>query len=114
MKEALENILQMRNITSYRLSKMTGIPTGVLSSFNTGRVKSLSYENLEKIAIALEVSLDIFRAESHYSIKYVTSQEECYRQKIKEVITLIDKGCDNPKVIKKLLQECLRTEDKGN
>lgn len=61
MLEILKILLKDRELSFYQLSKMTGIPTGVLSSFNTGRVKTLSFQNMIKIADALEISLDIFR-----------------------------------------------------
>lgn len=61
MREVLIELLEERNITEYKLSKMTGISTGTLSDFRTGKTKALSFENFEKIADALDISLDLFR-----------------------------------------------------
>jgi DNA-binding Xre family transcriptional regulator len=61
MNKIIDELLKEKNLTDYRLSKLTGVSTSALSSLRTGKVKSLSFENLEKIADALDISLDIFR-----------------------------------------------------
>ena len=62
MKEKLELILESRGISFYRLSKLTGIGESTLSALRTGKTKTLSLENLELIARALNLSLDEFRS----------------------------------------------------
>ncbi|UUW69438.1 helix-turn-helix domain-containing protein [Limosilactobacillus reuteri] len=52
--------LNKRELSIYRLSKMTGIPMNTLYSYkNLG--KEPPFKNMVKIADALDVSLDVFR-----------------------------------------------------
>lgn len=55
--------LNKRELSIYRLSKMTGIPMNTLYSYkNLG--KEPPFKNMVKIADALDVSLDVFKERS--------------------------------------------------
>ena len=60
MKEKLEKIMAEKRITYYRLSKLTGISSSVSAAISTEKGRYLSFENMDKVAIALGVSLDYF------------------------------------------------------
>lgn len=60
MKEKLEKIMAEKRITYYRLSKLTGISSSVFAAISTEKGRYLSFENMDKVAIALGVSLDYF------------------------------------------------------
>lgn len=53
--------IKKRGLTQYRLSKMIGVSPSVLTDLKNGRNKKPSFELMEKIADALNVSMDIFR-----------------------------------------------------
>lgn len=55
----LEELLKSKNITRYKLSKLTGIGQTTLQSYKDG--VEPSFKNMCKIADALDVSLDYFR-----------------------------------------------------
>jgi len=61
LKEELKNLLTTRGLSYYRLSKMTGIREGSFYGLRSGNTKRLSFEHVEQIADALEISLDEFR-----------------------------------------------------
>ena len=58
-KVALE--LKKRNMTIYQLTKKTGVSMSVMYEFRRGNIKKPSFELMEKIADALNVSMDVFR-----------------------------------------------------
>ena len=51
----------MQGLTQYKLSKMIGVSPSVLTDLKNGRNKKPSFELMEKIADALNVSMDVFR-----------------------------------------------------
>jgi len=59
--DQLEELLKSKNITRYKLSKLTGIGQTTLQSYKDG--VEPSFKNMCKIADALDVSLDYFRKE---------------------------------------------------
>ncbi|MER1298740.1 helix-turn-helix domain-containing protein [Ligilactobacillus salivarius] len=59
MWNQLEELLKTKNITRYKLSKLTGIRQTTLQSYKYG--VEPSFKNMCKIADALDVSLDYFR-----------------------------------------------------
>lgn len=61
MWKQLEELLRSKNITRYKLSKLTGIRQTTLQSYKDG--VEPSFKNMCKIADALDVSLDVFRKE---------------------------------------------------
>ena len=61
MWKQLNKIMQERNLNGNQLSKMAGVNRSFFSDLKTGKVKHLSWQNMCKIADALEVSLDEFR-----------------------------------------------------
>lgn len=63
MWEQLNRIMQERNLNGYQLSKMAGVNRSFFSDLKSGKVKSLSWTNMCKLADALDVSLDEFRQE---------------------------------------------------
>lgn len=60
--ENVQNILDNKSMTIYRLSRETGINENTLYSYSRG-ISEPSFKNMVKIADALDVSLDIFREE---------------------------------------------------
>ncbi|AYG01159.1 helix-turn-helix domain-containing protein [Lactococcus allomyrinae] len=60
MKEKLKQLLNERDLSYYRLSKLTGIASSTFAALNTGKINYLSFENMVRIAQVLDVSLDIF------------------------------------------------------
>ncbi|WP_407350338.1 helix-turn-helix transcriptional regulator [Lactococcus garvieae] len=61
MLDKLDALLEERGLTYYQLHKMTGISTSVFSNLRRTERKYLSFENMIKIAEALNISLDVFR-----------------------------------------------------
>ena len=59
MWKQLEELLRSKNITRYKLSKLTGIRQTTLQSYKDGAEPS--FKNMIKIADALDVSSDYFR-----------------------------------------------------
>lgn len=62
MWDKLEKLLKSKNMTRYKLSKLTGISQTTLQSYKDG--SEPSFKNMCKIADALNVSLDYFRKEN--------------------------------------------------
>lgn len=56
----IQKYLDKRNMTVYRLSKITGIPNNTLYQYKNQDVEP-SFRNMVKIADALDISLDVFR-----------------------------------------------------
>ncbi|MCJ0572142.1 helix-turn-helix transcriptional regulator [Enterococcus cecorum] len=61
MWEKIELELRKREMTIYQLTKLTGVSMSVMYEFRRGNIKKPSFELIEKIADALNVSMDIFR-----------------------------------------------------
>ncbi|WP_171333726.1 helix-turn-helix domain-containing protein [Enterococcus cecorum] len=61
MWEKIELELRKREMTIYQLTKLTGVSMSVMYEFRRGNIKKPSFELMEKIADALNVSMDIFR-----------------------------------------------------
>lgn len=61
MWEKIELELRKREMTIYQLTKLTGVSASVMYEFKRGNIKKPSFELMEKIADALNVSMDIFR-----------------------------------------------------
>lgn len=59
----IERLMNERNLNQERLAKKIGIHSGTISDLKKGRIKKPSFELMQKIADALEVSLDEFREE---------------------------------------------------
>lgn len=57
----IEKILKEKNMTAYRLAKLTGISQQALYLLKVGKRKELSWTTMCKIADALEVDLNEFR-----------------------------------------------------
>lgn len=58
MWEKLEKYLTEKQISMYRLSKMTGIPESTINNIRHKRMKSVSFHTAYKIARTLEIDLD--------------------------------------------------------
>lgn len=54
-------MLDEKQITTYQLSKLTGISEQSFSKLRNGLSKELSFSSMVKIADALDISLDEFR-----------------------------------------------------
>lgn len=61
MWEKIELELRKREMTIYQLTKLTGVSSSVMYEFKRGKIKKPSFELMEKIADALNVSMDVFR-----------------------------------------------------
>ena len=61
MWEKIELELRKREMTIYQLTKLMGVSMSVMYEFKKGNIKKPSFELMEKIADALNVSMDIFR-----------------------------------------------------
>ncbi len=53
--------MERKGMTMYAVSKKAGIDQNVLINLKTGRTKRVYFDNMQKIADALDVSLDEFR-----------------------------------------------------
>lgn len=58
--KSIQTQLDKKHITVYRLAKLTGIPNNTLYEYKNNDVQP-TFNNMIKIADALDVSLDIFR-----------------------------------------------------
>ena len=61
MWKKLKKMLDEKKITTYQLSKLTGISEQSFSKLRNGLSKELSFGSMVKIADALNISLDEFR-----------------------------------------------------
>ena len=61
MWNKLKKILDEKQMTTYQLSKLTGISEQSFSKLRSGLSKELSFSSMVKIADALDISLDEFR-----------------------------------------------------
>lgn len=61
MWEKIERFLTKKNMTMYQLSKKSGLNQNSLIDLKSGRKKSLKFDDVVKIADALDISLDEFR-----------------------------------------------------
>ena len=61
MWKKIEQEIKKQGLTQYKLSKMIGVSPSVLTYLKNGRNKKPSFELMEKIADALNVSMDVFR-----------------------------------------------------
>lgn len=60
--ETVQNTLNKQSMSIYRLSKLTNIPNSTLLSYKNNGIEP-TFNNMEKIADALNVSLDEFRSD---------------------------------------------------
>lgn len=58
--KSIQTQLDKKHITVYRLAKLTGIPNNTLYEYKNNDVQP-TFNNMIKIADALDVSLDVFR-----------------------------------------------------
>lgn len=61
MWNTVQKLLKEKGLSQYELSKKMGVSTGTITELKKGRIKKPSFELMEKIADALDVSMDIFR-----------------------------------------------------
>lgn len=61
MWKKLKKMLDEKQMTTYQLSKLTGISEQSLSKLRNGLSNELSFSSMVKIADALDISLDEFR-----------------------------------------------------
>ncbi len=61
MWNKVEQILIEKDISQYELAKRMGVSTGTITELKKGRIKKPSFELIQKIADALDVSMDRFR-----------------------------------------------------
>ena len=61
MWKKLKKMLDDKQMTTYQLSKLTGISEQSFSKLRNGLSKELSFGSMVKIADALDISLDEFR-----------------------------------------------------
>ena len=63
MWSKVERIMKKKGMNQEQLAKRMGIHSGTISDLKNGRIKKPSFELIEKISKALEVSMDEFRKE---------------------------------------------------
>lgn len=61
MWKKIELELRKREMSIYQLTKLMGVSMSVMYEFKKGNIKKPSFELMEKIADALNVSMDVFR-----------------------------------------------------
>lgn len=61
MWNRIQAVLAKKGLNAHQLSVLTGINQSQFSDLKRGKTRSLSWPNMEKIANALDVSLDEFR-----------------------------------------------------
>ncbi len=61
MWEKIEKLLKEKTMTKNKLATLAGINKNSLIDLKMGRKKSLKFEDVVKIADALDISLDEFR-----------------------------------------------------
>lgn len=61
MWDIIEQEIKKAGLNQERLAKKMGVHSGTISDLKHGRIKKPSFELIEKIANALDVSMDIFR-----------------------------------------------------
>lgn len=61
MWKKIEKEMKKQGLTKYRLAKLMGVDNSLLSAFQNGKIQKPSFEFMEKIADALNVSMDVFR-----------------------------------------------------
>lgn len=61
MWDIVERLLNEKNMSQYELAKLMGVSTGTITELKKGRIKKPSFELIEKVADALDVSMDVFR-----------------------------------------------------
>ncbi|WP_459127499.1 helix-turn-helix domain-containing protein [Latilactobacillus curvatus] len=59
--QRLKAILNERNLSNYRLAKMSGVSESIINKVVSGTNEYMSFKNAVKIADALNISLDEFR-----------------------------------------------------
>ena len=65
INEQIEKKLKSTNKTWYWLSKKSGVPLGTLYPIKSGTRKQITFSTMEKIAGALDLSLDCFITNKH-------------------------------------------------
>ena len=68
MWKKIEKEMKKQGLTKYRLAKLMGVDNSLLSAFQNGKIQKPSFELMEKIADALNVSMDIFRKDDEDGI----------------------------------------------
>ena len=61
MWNKIEKLLKDKNMTTYRLAKLSGINKATLAHIKSGKVKKSLFETVCKIADALDVDINEFR-----------------------------------------------------
>jgi putative transcriptional regulator len=61
MWDKIEKILKDKNMTTYRLAKLSGVNKATLAHIKSGKVKKPLFETICKIADALEVDINELR-----------------------------------------------------
>lgn len=61
MWNKIQKLLDDKKMTTYQLSKLTGISEQSFSKLRSGKSKELAFKSVVKIADALDISLDDFR-----------------------------------------------------
>ncbi|WP_368251193.1 helix-turn-helix domain-containing protein [Enterococcus sp. 2201sp1_2201st1_B8_2201SCRN_220225] len=64
MWNIVQHLLIEKELSQSELAKKMNVSTGTITELKKGRIKKPSFELIEKIADALDVSMDIFRKSS--------------------------------------------------
>ncbi|MBW5456571.1 MAG: helix-turn-helix transcriptional regulator [Clostridium botulinum] len=95
--EKLKQIRTNKNITTYELSELTGIPQSTISKMENGKRK-IETESLQKLAVALGVSVnEFFDEEDHSSeenIKLNKKDEKDIKKALNETLDQLENSQD--------------------
>lgn len=95
--EKLKQIRTNKNITTYELSELTGIPQSTISKMENGKRK-IETESLQKLAVALGASVnEFFDEEDHSSeenIKLNKKDEKDIKKALNETLDQLENSQD--------------------
>ena len=100
----INELLQQKNITKYRLSKISGVPFTTVSEITTGKtkIKNCTGETLYRLAKALDVTIEDLLAESmEYRSSFETYKSNvCHMVKDMGDLDFIIKTLESDKIRK--------------
>ena len=88
MYERYEKLLSEKGITSYQVSKATGVSQQILSFWKKNRSKP-SYRNLKKIADYLNVDIDYLIGDSSKRVVKPEIKNKCHYMHVYHVVQVV-------------------------
>ncbi|PYG88462.1 helix-turn-helix protein [Ruminiclostridium sufflavum DSM 19573] len=97
LSENLALHLKSRKISVYKFSKLSNVPQSTIRDILAGRSKSTSYENLAKMASALNLSMNELSGEEevklegcYLEVAKIAQDKKIDPKKILDIINLIE------------------------